>query len=236
MTRRNIFTLAHLSDPHMCSLKDLRAHELMNKRILGYLSWRLHRNAVHRDDVLTAMVQDLHALNPDHIVVTGDLTHLGTAGQFQMAQQFLHNLGPPTAVTVIPGNHDYWEGIENFVIGIPKIGAVDLISISEKKPRRRVPRKRLYDLLSRPPRCRVLGDMEVHDPASVVGEDNQDEEYVEPNRWNHEEVQGHQFLRVVGEERSPRGRRRLGATDPVLLHRGLGDVDAELPQLAFDPR
>ena len=106
MTRRNIFTLAHLSDPHMCSLKDLRAHELMNKRILGYLSWRLHRNAVHRDDVLTAMVQDLHALNPDHIVVTGDLTHLGTAGQFQMAQQFLHNLGPPTAVTVIPGNHD----------------------------------------------------------------------------------------------------------------------------------
>jgi 3',5'-cyclic AMP phosphodiesterase CpdA len=106
MTKKSIFTLAHLSDPHMCSLKDLHAHELMNKRIFGYLSWRLHRNAVHRDDVLTAMMQDLHDLNPDHIAVTGDLTHLGTAGQFQMAQQFLHRLGAPEAVTVIPGNHD----------------------------------------------------------------------------------------------------------------------------------
>jgi 3',5'-cyclic AMP phosphodiesterase CpdA len=106
MTKKNIFTLAHLSDPHLCSLKDLRAPELMNKRILGYLSWRLHRNAVHRNDVLTAMVQDLHGLNPDHIAVTGDLTHLGTAGQFRMAQQFLHRLGPPATVTVIPGNHD----------------------------------------------------------------------------------------------------------------------------------
>ena len=61
-----------------------------------------------------------------------------------------------------------------------EVDAVDPISVSEKKPRRRVPRKSLYDLLSRPPRCRVLGDMEVHDPAPVVGEDNQDEEYVEP--------------------------------------------------------
>ena len=106
MTPKIIFTIAHLSDLHLCSLKDLRAHELMNKRILGYLSWRLHRNSVHHDDVLSALVEDLHTLNPDHIAVTGDLTHLGTAGQFHMAQQFLHRLGPPTTVTVIPGNHD----------------------------------------------------------------------------------------------------------------------------------
>ena len=27
---------------------------------------------------------------------------------------------------VVPGNHDYWEGIENFVIGVPKTGAIDI--------------------------------------------------------------------------------------------------------------
>ena len=106
MTEKNFFTLAHLSDAHLCSLTELRFRELINKRILGYFSWRLHRHAVHRDDVLAALVRDLHTLNPDHIVITGDLTHLGTPSQFRMAQQFLHRLGPPEKVTVIPGNHD----------------------------------------------------------------------------------------------------------------------------------
>jgi 3',5'-cyclic AMP phosphodiesterase CpdA len=106
MAKKNTFILAHLSDPHFCSLKNLRIHELLNKRILGYLSWQLHRKSIHHSDVLTALTQDLHNLNPDHIAVTGDLTHLGTAGQFQMAQQFLNRLGLPDKVTVIPGNHD----------------------------------------------------------------------------------------------------------------------------------
>ena len=53
-----------------------------------------------------------------------------------------------------------------------EIGAVDSISVPEKKPRRRVPRESLYDLLSCPARGGVLGDVEVHDPAPVVGEND----------------------------------------------------------------
>jgi hypothetical protein len=49
-----------------------------------------------------------------------------------------------------------------------------------------------------------------------VGEGDQDEEHLEANRWHSEEVQRHQLAHVVGQERPPRGRRRLAWTDPVL--------------------
>jgi len=63
-----------------------------------------------------------------------------------------------------------------------EVGTVDPISVSQQKPRRRVPRERLYDLLSCPPRGGVFGDVEVHDPAPVVSENDQDEEHIQPNR------------------------------------------------------
>jgi 3',5'-cyclic AMP phosphodiesterase CpdA len=43
---------------------------------------------------------------PDHIAVTGDLTHLGLSAEFKKARQWLQELGSPSQVTVIPGNHD----------------------------------------------------------------------------------------------------------------------------------
>ena len=62
-----------------------------------------------------------------------------------------------------------------------EIGAVDSISVPEKKPRRRVPRERFDDLLSCSARGGVFGDAEVHDPASVVGQDDQYEQHMEAN-------------------------------------------------------
>jgi 3',5'-cyclic AMP phosphodiesterase CpdA len=106
MTEKESFTLVHLSDPHMCSTQGLSAHALMNKRIFGYLSWRLHRRTEHRKEVLAALLSDLQAMELDHIAITGDLTHLGTPTDFFKAQQFLQSLGPPSQVTVVPGNHD----------------------------------------------------------------------------------------------------------------------------------
>ena len=42
----------------------------------------------------------------DHIAVTGDLTHLGLPHEFRQAAAWLDRLGPPDAITVVPGNHD----------------------------------------------------------------------------------------------------------------------------------
>jgi 3',5'-cyclic AMP phosphodiesterase CpdA len=100
------FTLAHLSDLHLSSLNGVGIRALVNKRILGYLSWRLRRKAEHDGAVLKALLQDLQRCKPDHIAVTGDLTHLGLPQEFQEARDFLLRLGPPHKVTVIPGNHD----------------------------------------------------------------------------------------------------------------------------------
>lgn len=100
------FTLAHLSDLHLTSLNDVKVRELLNKRIFGYLKWQLRRRAEHRREVLDALLHNLQHTTPDHIAVTGDLTHLGLPREFREARNLLQSLGSPSRVTVIPGNHD----------------------------------------------------------------------------------------------------------------------------------
>lgn len=103
---QDTLVFAQLSDPHLTSLTGVGVGELLSKRLLGYLSWRKHRRAEHRPHVLEALLRDLHELGPDHVVVTGDLTHIGLPREFHEASVWLGRLGSPGNVTVIPGNHD----------------------------------------------------------------------------------------------------------------------------------
>jgi 3',5'-cyclic AMP phosphodiesterase CpdA len=104
--RAEQYLFAHISDPHLSTLDGVRRRELLNKRLLGYLSWRRHRREEHRTEVLAALVQDLKHCQPQHTVITGDLTHLGLPGEFLEVARWLSDLGPPEQVTVVPGNHD----------------------------------------------------------------------------------------------------------------------------------
>jgi 3',5'-cyclic AMP phosphodiesterase CpdA len=106
MNQNQIFTLAHLSDPHLADHQDIQPIDFLNKRLFGYLKWRLQRRFEHHGDVLAALVHDLQANQPDHIAVTGDLTHLGLTAEFLNAKELLKKLGTPSQVTVIPGNHE----------------------------------------------------------------------------------------------------------------------------------
>jgi 3',5'-cyclic AMP phosphodiesterase CpdA len=56
-----------------------------------------------------AALDAVGALDPDVVVVTGDLTLNGLPREFRAAQRWLADLGPRTIVT--PGNHDtpYWN-------------------------------------------------------------------------------------------------------------------------------
>jgi 3',5'-cyclic AMP phosphodiesterase CpdA len=105
------FTLAHLSDFHLFSLKGARVRDLLTKRIYAYLRWRIHRYTEHRVDILRSLASDLVKLSPDHIVITGDLTHSGSAGECAEAEKVLSGLGSPADVTVIPGNHDAYVAV-----------------------------------------------------------------------------------------------------------------------------
>ena len=106
MTVGATYRIAHISDPHLTTLRGIRAGELCNKRILGYLSWLLRRRREHRREVLAALLKDLHGRRPDHVVITGDLTHVGTPRECDEAAQWLREVSAGLPLTLIPGNHD----------------------------------------------------------------------------------------------------------------------------------
>lgn len=105
-------TLAHLSDPHISCMDNVTGRDLAGKRLLGYLRWKLQRGAEHGNHLLEALKTDLAQTQPDHIAVTGDLTHLSFPAEFTKTRQWLQSLGPPSTVTVIPGNHDTYVKTE----------------------------------------------------------------------------------------------------------------------------
>lgn len=100
------FVLAHLSDPHFARADHIEKSDFLNKRILGYLRYKLKRQAEHSEEVLTILSKDLQRAKPDHIAITGDLTQLGLPIEFRIAYNWLQNLNSATKVTIVPGNHD----------------------------------------------------------------------------------------------------------------------------------
>lgn len=103
-----MFVLAHLSDPHLGPLPDANAFDLAGKRALGFINWHRNRKDIHRVDVLDQIVHDLKSQTADHIAVTGDLVNLALPEEFPAGRRWLDRLGPPDAVTFVPGNHDLY--------------------------------------------------------------------------------------------------------------------------------
>jgi 3',5'-cyclic AMP phosphodiesterase CpdA len=102
-----MFTLAHLSDPHL-PMPAARSLDLLGKRVTGYLNWWRHRVHLHVPEALAGIVADLKAQKPDHIALTGDLVNISLPDEFARASKWLAQLGMPDGITVIPGNHDVY--------------------------------------------------------------------------------------------------------------------------------
>ena len=103
-----MLTLAHLSDVHLAPLPRLPLAHANVKRALGFLNWHRKRHAVHRPEVVAALLADLTMQNVDHIAVTGDLVNIGLPEEYTAAQAWLERLGSPRDVSVVPGNHDIY--------------------------------------------------------------------------------------------------------------------------------
>ena len=103
-----MFTLAHLSDPHLAPLPEPRWSELFGKRITGYINWRRKRRFVHDPAVLAKIVADMQAHAPDHIAVTGDIANIALPEEFRRGRDWLESLGSARDVTFVPGNHDIY--------------------------------------------------------------------------------------------------------------------------------
>ena len=98
--------LAHISDVHLGPLPPVRLRELASKRAFGYFNWHRNRARIFEPGILDAITEDIRASNPDHIAVTGDLVNIGLDAEYDAALEWLHTLGDPYNVTVVPGNHD----------------------------------------------------------------------------------------------------------------------------------
>lgn len=100
------FLLAHLSDAHIGPIPRPNLAELLGKRVTGYVNWLNKRAAQHDMGVLSRLVADMAAQQPDHIAMTGDIVNIGLEGEFALARNWLETLGAPQNVSFSPGNHD----------------------------------------------------------------------------------------------------------------------------------
>lgn len=101
-----MITLAHLSDVHLAPLPPLRVRDLLNKRITGYINWKIKREHTLAGESLMKLVRHLRGQNPDFTAVSGDLMNLALDAEINTAHNWLETLGLPERVCVSPGNHD----------------------------------------------------------------------------------------------------------------------------------
>lgn len=99
-------TLVHLSDIHLAPLPPVRARDLMNKRITGFLNWKLKRQKTLGGENLTNLVRHLREQHPDFTAITGDLVNLALDAEINTGFNWLQTVGEPHEVCVSPGNHD----------------------------------------------------------------------------------------------------------------------------------
>jgi 3',5'-cyclic AMP phosphodiesterase CpdA len=148
-----MITLAHLSDVHLAPMPPVRARDLMNKRITGYLNWKIKRERDLSGDGLVKLVHHMREQSPDMTVVTGDLVNIGLEAEINTAHNWLETLGPAEQVCVSPGNHDAYvkgqlaramERWDGYMMGetvdaapfpfVRRVGDVAVISCSSAVP------------------------------------------------------------------------------------------------------
>src|SRR5438093_9565530 len=119
---------------------------------------------------------------------------------------------------------------------LPKLLAVDLVTVAQEIGGRGVVREGVHDLLGGPVGGGVLGHVEVDDAAAVVSQHDENKEDAQARGWHHEEIEGDHIADMVGEERPP-GLRRPGTP---LRHEprdgALGDVDPQPEKFPVNSR
>lgn len=107
-----MYAIAHLSDVHLPPLPPVTFSQLVGKRLIGLLSWRLRRAAIHRREIADAIVADIAAARPDHTILTGDMVNISTPAEFAQAGDWLTAFAAPDKLTFVPGNHDAYVAVD----------------------------------------------------------------------------------------------------------------------------
>jgi 3',5'-cyclic AMP phosphodiesterase CpdA len=98
--------IVHLSDIHFWRY-EFHPLRLLSKRLFGMASLVVRRARRFRLERVPELVEYVRHLNPDHILITGDVTTTALPAEFLHARAALaHWLEDPARVTIVPGNHD----------------------------------------------------------------------------------------------------------------------------------
>ena len=97
---------AHLTDIHLPIPGRPAPHDLMNKRVLGYLSWTRKRRHWHKMEVSDALVADMRRQGCDAAFLTGDVINIALKAEFDAARSWLDRSFPGLPLVLSPGNHD----------------------------------------------------------------------------------------------------------------------------------
>jgi 3',5'-cyclic AMP phosphodiesterase CpdA len=98
--------IVHVSDLHFWQY-EFNPLRLLSKRLVGMASLLAGRARRFRLEGVSRLVEYVLRLDPDHILITGDLTTTALPVEFRAARAALADwLTDPDRVTIVPGNHD----------------------------------------------------------------------------------------------------------------------------------
>ncbi|MEM6414259.1 MAG: metallophosphoesterase [Pseudomonadota bacterium] len=102
----NEVKFTHLTDLHLPLRENPNWLSLLNKRALGYLSWRRKRSTWHRIEALDQIVADMMSFPSDAALITGDIVNLALPAEFSDARRWMDKWFSAPNVIFTPGNHD----------------------------------------------------------------------------------------------------------------------------------
>ena len=100
------FRFAHLTDIHLPIHETPSLKALINKRALGYLSWRRRRSGRHKQWASEALAADIRNQSCPTVLISGDLVNIALPSEFADARKWLDEQFTEVQVIYTPGNHD----------------------------------------------------------------------------------------------------------------------------------
>ena len=98
--------IIHFSDPHL-GLWPKGGSSFFDKRLVGALNYFLFRRSHFNLDVLKLAIDKILSLDPQVVVLSGDITSTGTPEELELACEYMKPLVEADLKLIyVPGNHD----------------------------------------------------------------------------------------------------------------------------------